>query len=44
MGGKSFAYCDNLSDIYFNGTEAEWNKVDSKGSEIPSTATVHFAS
>lgn len=32
IGEKSFYNCYNLNDIYYNGTQAEWNSL-SKGSE-----------
>ena len=43
IGIGAFALCDNLTDIYFTGTEAEWNALTGKGSLAgTSNATIHF--
>ncbi len=28
IGDWAFRYCNNLTDVYFGGTEAEWNNID----------------
>ena len=43
IGIGAFALCDNLTDIYFTGTEAEWNALTGKGSLAgTSNVTIHF--
>ena len=40
-----FSFCNNLTDVYFGGTEAQWKanpEHDALG--LPETATVHFGS
>ncbi len=45
---ESFAFdeCENLTDIYFAGTEAQWNaiEIDDYGKEFVLAANVHFNS
>ena len=44
IGGLAFSQCRDLSDIYFTGTESEWNAI-SKGSawdDGTGSYTVHF--
>lgn len=43
IGYAVFSNCDSLTDIYYKGTEEEWNAID--GVDIlylPSNATIHF--
>lgn len=43
IGGYAFTECPNLTDIYYQGTEAEWNKVTVEESyDYGSTVAVHF--
>ncbi|MBR2293551.1 MAG: leucine-rich repeat protein [Clostridia bacterium] len=42
IGGWVVSNCNNLTDIYFTGTEEEWNAIEKSDAEIPSTATIHF--
>lgn len=44
IGEGVFMACDSLSDIYFTGTEEEWNAIDiaSYGNESLENATIHF--
>ena len=37
-----FEGCTMLSDVYFDGTEAEWSAAG-LGETLPESATVHFA-
>ena len=45
IGENALAYCSSLTDIWFTGTEEQWNAIE-KGTdwsvETPSTLTVHF--
>ncbi len=38
----AFDGCVNLTDIYFMGTEEQWNAIEKTEYAIPTTATVHF--
>lgn len=38
----AFAECENLADIYYAGTEAQWNAIDKSRSKITYKATVHY--
>lgn len=44
IGTKAFANCDKLSEIYFMGTEAEWNAIKKSEAQIPESATVYCIS
>ena len=44
IGDETFSNCDNLTDIYYNGTEAEWNQISMYTSTIPSSVTIHYNS
>ena len=44
IGDETFSNCDNLTDIYYNGTEAEWNQISMYTSTVPSSVTVHYNS
>lgn len=45
IGFGAFSGCNSLTDIYYRGTEAEWDAIDiDAGNEIISTATIHFRS
>ena len=39
-----FGECTNFTDIYFTGTEEEWNniEIDSYGNEVLQNATKHY--
>lgn len=41
---NAFRDCDNLTDVYFLGTESEWNEVyiDDLGNDVLSIAKIHF--
>ncbi len=46
---NAFSGCDRLTDVYYSGSEAEWNKINIKvwsdpGNEPLYNATVHFNS
>ena len=41
FGGYTFKGCKSLTDIYYYGTEAEWNKFAYTAS-VPSSATIHY--
>ena len=36
--------CDSLTDIYYGGTETEWNQISRGDSAIPSSVTIHYNS
>lgn len=43
--GSSAFDCDNLTDIYYAGSEKDWLKITNNSSSIvPGTATIHFNS
>lgn len=41
---KAFLNCTKLTDIYYNGTQEQWNDImiDITGNSILSTATIHY--
>ncbi len=41
---NAFFYCDRLEDVYYSGTEEQWNniQIDSKGNESLRNAQIHF--
>ena len=42
--GWAFSYCDNLTDVYYNGTEEQWKKISiGEENEPLLKATIHFA-
>lgn len=45
IGESAFGFCDSLTDIYFLGSEAEWNSInisDDDGNACLLDATIHF--
>ena len=38
-----FSGCNSLTDIYFNGTDEQWNNVSKEDQSIPESVTVHFS-
>ena len=42
IGASAFSSCPKLADVYFGGTEAQWNAISIVSNAIPSTATIHF--
>jgi len=44
IGNYAFSYCDSLTDIFYSGTEEEWENivVDALGNEDLENATVHY--
>ncbi len=42
IGEYAFEACNKLTDIYFTGTEEEWNTIEKSSAKIPSSATIHF--
>ena len=45
VGPWAFVDCDALTDVYYGGTEAQWNAVEigSSGNDPLRNATIHFA-
>ena len=41
---KAFSDCDNLTDIYYSGTESQWNEISIGDYAIPSNVTIHYES
>ena len=39
---QAFGYCDNLTDVYFNGTEDEWKKISVNGLSMRDDIFVHY--
>ncbi len=46
IGESSFSGCTNLKDVYYTGTEAEWDKIDinNVGNDDLLNATIHYNS
>ena len=45
IGGSAFFDCDNLTDVYYTGTEIAWNKIKiSDYSDVLKNATIHYFS
>lgn len=44
IGNLAFSGCDSLTDIYYGGTETEWNQISMEDSGISSSVTVHYNS
>ena len=44
IGDLAFSGCDSLTDIYYGGTETEWNQISMEDSGISSSVTVHYNS
>ena len=44
IGNQAFFNCINLSDIYYGGTETQWNAITIGTDAIPDTATIHYNS
>ena len=43
IGDIAFALCDNLSDVYYIGTQDQWKRIDiGIGNEKLTSATIHF--
>jgi len=42
IGGYAFRNCDSLTDIYFTGTEEEWNAIEKSNAQISPSATIHY--
>lgn len=43
IGASAFSGCDNLTDVYYNGTEAQWKRVFiGEHNEPLLNATIHF--
>jgi len=45
IGRRAFNNCDELTDVYFEGTEEEWNEIDinATGNTALTGANIHFA-
>jgi len=43
IGDAAFWYCSDSIQIYFMGTEEEWNAIEKTNAKIPEGATIHFA-
>lgn len=45
IGDEAFCACESLNDVYYTGTEAEWNAISiGSGNEELTSATIHFGS
>ena len=43
IGNAAFRYCDNIKDVYYAGSETEWNAITIKPYNEPITnATIHY--
>ena len=44
IGNAAFRYCDNIKDVYYAGSETEWNAINIQPWNEPLTkATIHYA-
>jgi len=44
IGYEAFYGCENLTDVYYNGTQAQWNEITiGEDNEYLLKATIHFA-
>ena len=44
IGNAAFRYCDNIKDVYYAGSETEWNAIDfTYFNEALTGATIHYA-
>ncbi len=41
-GHTSFTGCDSLKDVYYDGTENQWNVLDESSRSVFGNATIHF--
>ena len=41
MEEETFTGCTSLTDLYFDGTSAQWKKVDRSKSSLPDSCTIH---
>lgn len=39
----AFEMCDKLADVYYGGTEAQWNAIDFQGTDHFPNAEIHFS-
>ena len=45
IGSYAFVWCESLADVYYDGTEAEWNeRIINAGNDYPTNATIHYNS
>ena len=42
IGSNAFSGCNALTDVWFNGTQAQWNAVDKASNWKPSATTEHW--
>ena len=42
IGDLAVGFCNGLTDIYFKGTETEWQAIQKDTARLPSSATIHF--
>ena len=44
IGENAFSYCTKLTDVYYDGTESQWNAIPTEeGNECLQSANIHFA-
>ena len=45
IGGCAFAYCSSLKDVYYSGTQEQWEKISiGNGNGSLTNATIHYGS
>ncbi|MBR3861379.1 MAG: leucine-rich repeat domain-containing protein [Oscillospiraceae bacterium] len=44
IGGGAFSGCSSLTDIYYTGTEAQWNAIEGSGKPTGDSITIHYNS
>ena len=42
IGSYALSYCTNLNDIYYTGSEDQWNLISKSDCGIPDTANIHY--
>ena len=43
IGDFAFEFCNGLTDIYFEGTQEEWQAISKDTARLPSSVEIHFA-
>lgn len=45
IGGSAFSFCSNLAEVYYKGTEVDWNKIeiDQYNSELTDAVRYYYS-
>ena len=44
IGVGAFSYCTSLADVYYTGTEEQWNAIEGSGKPTGKSITIHYNS